>query len=75
MSSPALSSPTLPLSATLTCPACGHQQTQPMPTDACQFFYECQACLILHKPRAGDCCVFCSYGTAACPPRQMAEGS
>ena len=41
-----------------------------MPTDACQYFYECAKCHALHKPKAGDCCVFCSYGTVECPPRQ-----
>jgi mercuric ion transport protein len=24
----------------------------------------------LYKSKAGDCCVFCSYGSAACPPIQ-----
>jgi hypothetical protein len=22
------------------------------------------------RPKAGDCCVFCSYGTVPCPPVQ-----
>lgn len=44
-----------------------------MPTDACQWFYDCRACGELLKPKSGDCCVFCSYGTVACPPIQ--EGS
>ena len=44
-----------------------------MPTDACQFFYECKGCGALLKPRAGDCCVFCSYGSAPCPPIQAAS--
>nr|WP_283817643.1 GDCCVxC domain-containing (seleno)protein [Bradyrhizobium diazoefficiens] len=25
-------------------------------------------------PKSGDCCVFCSYGTVPCPPKQS-EGS
>ena len=41
-----------------------------MPTDACQYFYECSGCHELLKPRRGDCCVFCSYGTVKCPPVQ-----
>ncbi|WP_280642666.1 GDCCVxC domain-containing (seleno)protein [Methylocystis rosea] len=41
-----------------------------MPTDACQFFYECKRCGALLKPKAGDCCVFCSYGDMPCPPIQ-----
>ena len=41
-----------------------------MPTDACQFFYECEGCKTLLKPRTGDCCVFCSFGSVKCPPMQ-----
>lgn len=42
-----------------------------MPTDACQFFYDCTGCGALLKPKRGDCCVFCSYGTVPCPPIQV----
>lgn len=45
-----------------------------MPTDACQFFYECTACHALLRPEAGDCCVFCSFGDVKCPPVQAARG-
>ena len=41
-----------------------------MPTDACQFFYECKGCGARLKPKLGDCCVFCSYGSVPCPPIQ-----
>jgi hypothetical protein len=41
-----------------------------MPTDACQFFHECAGCHLLIRPKAGDCCVFCSYGSVPCPPIQ-----
>ncbi|HUX17809.1 MAG TPA: GDCCVxC domain-containing (seleno)protein [Acidithiobacillus sp.] len=41
-----------------------------MPTDICQFFYECNNCHALLKPKEGDCCVFCTYGTVPCPPIQ-----
>jgi len=58
------------LVSTLTCPACGFAATETMPTDACQFFYDCRGCGTRLKPLAGDCCVFCSYGTVACPPVQ-----
>jgi hypothetical protein len=60
----------LQLESTLTCPDCGHQATETMPTNACQFFYECLGCSHLLRPKSGDCCVFCSYGTVACPPIQ-----
>jgi len=62
------------MESTLTCPACGHQATEVMPTDACQFFYDCKGCGIRLKPKAGDCCVFCSYGTVPCPPKQLGSG-
>jgi hypothetical protein len=42
-----------------------------MPEDTCQWFYECEACRALLKPKPGDCCVFCSYGSVPCPPKQV----
>ncbi|RDI99016.1 hypothetical protein DVT68_11025 [Dyella solisilvae] len=62
------------LESTLTCPACGRQKTETMPTNACVFFYECTGCGELLKPKPGDCCVFCSYGSVPCPPIQQ-QGS
>jgi len=41
------------LQSVLTCPHCGHVATETMPTDACQWFYECKGCGALLKPRAG----------------------
>lgn len=61
------------LISTLTCPNCGHRASELMPTDACQFFYECKGCRTLLRPKAGDCCVFCSYGDVPCPPIQEAQ--
>ena len=63
--------PPLILDSTLTCPECRHQQTLTMPTDACLWFHECTGCHTLLKPKQGDCCVFCSYGTVPCPPIQQ----
>jgi hypothetical protein len=60
------------LASTLTCPRCSHQSTEQMPTDACVFFHECPSCHELLRPKAGDCCVFCSYGSVPCPPVQKA---
>lgn len=54
----------------ITCPNCQHQKEEKMPINACQFFYECENCHEILKPKAGDCCVFCSYGTVECPPIQ-----
>lgn len=57
----------------LTCPKCGHRTAEQMPTDACQFFYDCKGCGERLKPMAGDCCVFCSYGSVPCPPKQEGD--
>lgn len=54
------------LSVTITCPTCRHTAVETMPTDSCVFFYECQGCGKVLKPKAGDCCVFCSYGDTRC---------
>lgn len=59
------------LESLIECPNCGHRKTEVMPTDACQYFYECESCHSLLKPTPGDCCVFCSYGTVPCPPIQQ----
>lgn len=58
------------LMSEITCPNCGHKKTEKMPTEVCQFFYECESCNTVLKPLQGDCCVFCSYGTMPCPPIQ-----
>jgi hypothetical protein len=58
------------LRSIITCPHCAVAKSETMPTDACQFFYECTGCGAKLKPKAGDCCVFCSYGSAPCPPIQ-----
>jgi hypothetical protein len=42
-----------------------------MPTDACLYFWSCPACGLRVRPKAGDCCVFCSYGSVPCPPKQQ----
>lgn len=63
----------LKLVSTLICPVCGHRASETMPTDSCLYFYECSACKTLLKPKAGDCCVFCSYGSMPCPPMQEAR--
>ncbi|HZR77699.1 MAG TPA: GDCCVxC domain-containing (seleno)protein [Chthoniobacterales bacterium] len=54
----------------ITCPKCGFSKEEIMPTNACQFFYQCTKCGSVLKPKRGDCCVFCSYGSNPCPPKQ-----
>ncbi len=63
------------LQSTITCPKCGHAKAETMPTDACQWFYVCEHCNAVLRPTAGDCCVFCSYGTNKCPPMQQLSRS
>ena len=58
------------LESVLTCPQCGTTSRETMPTDACVFFHDCGGCDAKLKPKPGDCCVFCSYGSVACPPVQ-----
>lgn len=62
------------LKSTITCPNCGHRKTELMPTNACEFFYECENCRTRLRPLEGDCCVYCSYGTVKCPPIQAGSG-
>lgn len=62
---------TIILESMLTCPRCGHATLEEMPLDSCRFFHECIACRTLMRPLAGDCCVFCSYGSVKCPPIQV----
>ena len=59
--------------STITCPECGHQETETMPADACQFFYDCKGCGAVLRPNGGDCCVYCSFGTVPCPPIQEVQ--
>lgn len=61
------------IESVLTCPECNHRELLEMPTDACQWFHECSNCHKLLKPKQGDCCVFCSYGSVVCPPIQLQE--
>ena len=63
------------LRSIITCPECGHPKEEEMPVDACQFFYECKKCKTILKPKKGDCCVYCSYGSVPCPPIQENNSS
>lgn len=64
---------TVELQSTITCPECGHSETETMPTNNCQFYYECKGCGMLLRPNQGDCCVYCSFGSVPCPPIQAAH--
>lgn len=58
------------LKSIITCPMCGFKKEEIMPTDSCVPFYSCSGCKVVLKPRQGDCCVFCSYGSVKCPVKQ-----
>lgn len=55
------------------CPQCGYEQAETMPTDFCQIRYTCPQCGAELRPKQGDCCIFCSYGSVRCPPEQEAS--
>ena len=59
------------LESVISCPICGFSKTETMPTDSCQFLYRCANCGTILRPKPGDCCVFCSYGSVKCPPEQQ----
>jgi hypothetical protein len=61
------------LESLIACPHCGTAKAETMPTNACQFFYVCSGCGAKLRPKGGDCCVFCSYGSVPCPPMQAAR--
>lgn len=63
------------LTSSLTCPECGGISVETMPTNACQYFYDCRHCGGVLRPLKGDCCVYCSYGTVPCPPIQEARAT
>ena len=35
--------------------------------------YVCEKCKTVLRPKQGDCCVYCSYGTVKCPPIQAGD--
>ncbi|HET6630999.1 MAG TPA: GDCCVxC domain-containing (seleno)protein [Woeseiaceae bacterium] len=47
------------------------ESTDRMPVDACRYYYHCENCHAVLKSKAGDCCVYCSYGSVRCPPAQL----
>jgi len=57
------------VASTITCPTCRTSKEEVMPTNSCQFFYECTDCGTLLRPKPGDCCVFCSYRLGTVPTR------
>ena len=62
------------LTCLLTCPHCGYASLEPMPTERCVEFHECDACHLTVAPKEGDCCVYRSYGDSPCPCALQAAG-
>lgn len=58
------------LVTTLTCPRCGRQSEETMPTDHCVVVHDCPGCGATLRPKPGDCCVYCSWASVPCPPIQ-----
>ncbi|MDX1487208.1 MAG: GDCCVxC domain-containing (seleno)protein [Acidiferrobacterales bacterium] len=57
----------------LRCPYCGFERRERMPNDACLIACQCKKCRLNLKPKAGDSCIFCSFGTVPCPSVQAAR--
>ncbi len=58
------------IESVLTCPECGFQSRETMPTSTCQIVIHCGNCGASLRAKDGDCCVFCSYGSIPCPSIQ-----
>lgn len=55
----------------ITCPHCGHAAADQMPPAPCRIDYVCPGCSKRVEPPAGECCVYCAYGSVICPFRQQ----
>lgn len=64
--------PNTTIISAVTCPSCGYTKEEQMHETSCVYFYECNSCKKMIRPKPGDCCVFCSYGTVKCPSAQAA---
>ncbi|WP_285896681.1 GDCCVxC domain-containing (seleno)protein [Polynucleobacter corsicus] len=51
---------------TITCPDCCGQETLEISQGYSQHLYRCPSCSTILKPRSGDCCIFCSFGSQDC---------
>ena len=62
--------PVLIETSTITCPKCGRQAVERMPTDACQFFYNCMGCGERTQTKAGRllCVLLLRFGSLSTDP-------
>ena len=58
------------LKSVIKCPKCGFKREETIPTDSCQVLYKCSNCGEILQPQGEDCCVFCTYGSEKCLPKQ-----
>jgi hypothetical protein len=61
------------LKSIVKCPQCDFEKEETMPIDTCQIFYQCPNCKAPLRPKQGDCCIFCSYGSVKCPVKQKED--
>lgn len=54
------------------CPCCGHSQSITMDYGASPQVYVCDLCLSAIAAPAGECCLFCAYGSKFCEPKSNA---
>jgi hypothetical protein len=60
------------LESVLVCPVCGFAKRETMPLTPANSSTSALAATVL-RPKTGDCCVFCSYGSVKCPPNAGRE--
>ncbi len=58
------------LNSEITCPKCNFKKSEILPHDVCVLKYSCQNCKTELRPKEGDCCVYCTYGSHKCPSMQ-----
>ncbi|WP_293596999.1 MULTISPECIES: GDCCVxC domain-containing (seleno)protein [unclassified Polynucleobacter] len=54
------------LHTTITCPNCRGQESLEISQGYSQHLYRCPSCSTILKPKSGDCCIFCSFGSLDC---------
>jgi hypothetical protein len=61
--------------STITCPVCGAARHETMPLDVCVYIHRCTSFGTQLRVKPDVCCVFCSYGSVPCPPKQAENAS
>ena len=61
------------LDSIVTCPHCSRPHEARMAEDSCKISADCPSCGREIRPKAGQCCVYCSWGSVPCPPMQVAR--